>query len=169
MKNQNYYLGLDIGTDSVGYAVTDKEYNLIKFKGEPMWGSTVFEGANQSAERRLFRSARRRLDRRQQRIKLLQEIFSKEISYVDENFFLRLKESALFREDTTLKDEFSLFNEIDITGSKFTDKVYHDKYPTIHHLICDLPYRFPVIPCKHRQFTVSRVRSKDRFPLFLPL
>lgn len=25
-KNQEYYLGLDIGTDSVGYAVTDKAY-----------------------------------------------------------------------------------------------------------------------------------------------
>ena len=36
MKKQNYYIGLDIGTDSVGYAVTDEQYNLCKFKGEPM-------------------------------------------------------------------------------------------------------------------------------------
>ena len=42
MENE-YYLGLDVGTNSVGYAVTDKEYKLIKFKGEPMWGSHVFE------------------------------------------------------------------------------------------------------------------------------
>lgn len=33
-----YYLGLDIGTNSVGYAVTDPSYHLLKFKGEPMWG-----------------------------------------------------------------------------------------------------------------------------------
>ena len=39
MKNE-YYLGLDIGTDSVGYAVTDTTYKLKKFKGEPMWGAT---------------------------------------------------------------------------------------------------------------------------------
>lgn len=25
-KEKNYYLGLDIGTDSVGYAVTDEQY-----------------------------------------------------------------------------------------------------------------------------------------------
>ena len=28
-KKQDYYLGLDIGTDSVGYAVTDAEYSLL--------------------------------------------------------------------------------------------------------------------------------------------
>ena len=37
MKNEKYYIGLDIGTDSVGYAVTDEQYTLCKFKGEPMW------------------------------------------------------------------------------------------------------------------------------------
>lgn len=36
MQDKNYYVGLDIGTDSVGYAVTDEQYNLCKFKGEPM-------------------------------------------------------------------------------------------------------------------------------------
>ena len=46
MKNsKNYYLGLDIGTDSIGYAATNKEYELLKFKGEPMWGATLFESA----------------------------------------------------------------------------------------------------------------------------
>ena len=33
MKNFNddYYAGFDIGTDSVGYAVADTDYNLCKF------------------------------------------------------------------------------------------------------------------------------------------
>ncbi len=36
MKNANkvtgkYYLGFDIGTNSVGWAVTDENYNLCKF------------------------------------------------------------------------------------------------------------------------------------------
>ena len=80
MKNEKkYYLGLDIGTDSVGYAVTDTEYRLLKFHGSDAWGSHVFSAAALCDERRNFRSARRRLDRRQQRVKLLQEIFADEM------------------------------------------------------------------------------------------
>ena len=30
MNNKEYFLGLDIGTGSVGWAVTDTQYNLIK-------------------------------------------------------------------------------------------------------------------------------------------
>ena len=64
MEKKKYYLGLDIGTDSVGYAVTDKEYNLIKFHGEPAWGVTVFDKAGGCEKRRMRRTARRRLDRK---------------------------------------------------------------------------------------------------------
>ena len=45
MKNVKYYVGLDIGTDSVGYAVTDNNYKLCKFKGNSMWGVTLFDEA----------------------------------------------------------------------------------------------------------------------------
>lgn len=41
MQKKDYYLGLDVGTNSVGYAVTDEEYQLMRFKGEPMWGSCL--------------------------------------------------------------------------------------------------------------------------------
>ena len=129
----NYYVGLDIGTNSVGYAVTDKHFNLLKHKGEPMWGSHVFEEGKQCADRRAHRTARRRLNRRQQRIHLTQQIFSKAISEVDEKFFIRLKESALFREDTTGKDTYIFFQD-----KNYSDKDYHRKYPTIHHLIKEL-------------------------------
>ena len=44
-NSKKYYLGLDIGTDSVGYAVVDSEYSLLKYKGEPMWGVHLFDGA----------------------------------------------------------------------------------------------------------------------------
>ena len=64
MKNKTYYVGLDIGTDSVGYAVTDESYNLCKYKGKPMWGVTLFDEASLANKRRGARSARRRLDRR---------------------------------------------------------------------------------------------------------
>ena len=130
---EEYYLGLDIGTNSVGYAVTDPQYKILNYHGEPMWGSHVFEEGNQCAERRGFRTARRRLNRRQQRVRLVQEIFAHEIEKVDSRFFLRLKESALYREDANGNDPFILFND-----EGYTDKEYYLKYPTIHHLIMDL-------------------------------
>ena len=51
MKNFNddYYAGFDIGTDSVGYAVADTDYNLCKFKGNAMWGVDLFEESNSAA------------------------------------------------------------------------------------------------------------------------
>ena len=132
MKKE-YYLGLDIGTNSVGYAVTDTTYKLQKYKGEPMWGSHVFEDGKQCAERRGYRTGRRRLDRRQQRVRLVQELFASEIDKVDPRFFLRLKESALYREDTNGNDPYVIFND-----AGYTDKEYYAQYPTIHHLIVDL-------------------------------
>lgn len=130
-KKENYFLGLDIGTNSVGYAVTDDKYKLLKFKGEPMWGVQTFESANQSADRRAFRTARRRLDRRQQRVALINELFAREIAKVDTRFFIRRKESSLWREDASSSgDKFIVFND-----ANYTDKNYYRDYPTIHHLI----------------------------------
>ncbi|EKC49094.1 hypothetical protein LEA_18564, partial [human gut metagenome] len=37
----DYYLGLDIGTESVGWAVTDKDYVIPKFKGNAI-GAYIF-------------------------------------------------------------------------------------------------------------------------------
>lgn len=127
---KEYYLGLDIGTDSVGYAVTNETYDLLKFKGEPVWGVTTFEAASASAERRAARTARRRYDRRQQRVQLVSELFAPEICKIDPNFFIRRKESALFAEDTV--------SGVKLFDGGITDREYHQKYPTIHHLICDL-------------------------------
>lgn len=128
---KSYYLGLDIGTDSVGYAVTNEQYHLLKYRGEPAWGVTVFDEASLSSERRAFRTARRRLDRRQQRVALIQELFASEISKKDSRFYIRIRESALYRDETG--DRYPLFNDAD-----YTDKDYYAQYPTIHHLICDL-------------------------------
>jgi len=130
-QEKNYYLGLDIGTDSVGYAVTDEQYNILKFHGEPAWGVTIFDAANLCDERRSFRSARRRLDRKKQRINFLQELFSEEINKVDPMFWIRLQESRLFRDEAG--DAYTLFND-----PAYTDADYHKEYPTIHHLIVEL-------------------------------
>ena len=130
MENK-YYLGLDIGTDSVGYAVTDPGYSLLKYHGEPMWGVHLFEGGKDSSERRAHRANRRRIDRRQQRVALLGELLADEIKQVDPMFFERRKESALFADDAQY--DVKLFQ-----GEGISDKEYHLQYPTIHHLILDL-------------------------------
>lgn len=130
-KKANYYLGLDMGTDSIGYAVTDSDYNLLKFKGEPMWGTHVFDTAQIGDFRRSARSARRRLDRRQHRVKLVQMLFAHEIAKVDINFYKRIQESMLYPEDAQYG--VSLFAD-----EGFGDKEYYQQYPTIHHLIKEL-------------------------------
>ena len=133
MKLDKYFLGLDIGTDSVGYAVTDTSelYKIPRHNRNLMWGVHLFDEANLKQERRSFRTSRRRLERRQHRVKLLQELFSREIAKVDPLFYRRLHESALWRDDS--KEPYAIFNDVD-----YTDKQYHKDYPTIHHLICDL-------------------------------
>ncbi len=126
---KDYYLGLDLGTNSVGWAVTDEEYNILKHKGKYMWGTHSFESGKTAAERRGFRTARRRLKRKKQRIELLQSLFSEEISKVDFGFFQRLKESQYWIEDKSIKNENTLFMD-----ENYTDKDYHKEYPTIYHL-----------------------------------
>lgn len=131
MENKKYYVGLDIGTNSVGYAVTDEEYNLLKFHGEPAWGVTLFDEGSLNDERRSFRSARRRLDRRQQRVDLVQELFASEVAKIDERFFIRIRESYKYRDESG--DRFTFFND-----ENYTDIEYNTDYPTIHHLINSL-------------------------------
>lgn len=41
-----WYLGLDIGTSSVGWAVTDEHYNIPRLRGQRAWGVRLFEEAN---------------------------------------------------------------------------------------------------------------------------
>ena len=60
----SYYAGLDVGTNSVGWAVTDKEYNILRFKGNAMWGVSLFDEAQTAEGRRMARTNRRRLARR---------------------------------------------------------------------------------------------------------
>ena len=133
MKEKKTFIGLDIGTDSVGWAVTDETYRLKKYRGNLMWGVHLFDEASQAADRRSFRTARRRLDRRQQRIQLLQELLAPAILEQDPTFFLRLKESALLPEDFQYRTHDLYFNNKD-----YNDEAFHKEFPTVHHLICEL-------------------------------
>ncbi|MDK7724656.1 type II CRISPR RNA-guided endonuclease Cas9 [Slackia exigua] len=128
---EEYNVGLDLGTGSVGWAATDTEGNLLKFKSKPTWGSRLFSSANTAAETRLIRGQRRRYDRRRQRLDLLQGFFGEEMAEVDPEFFIRLKQSRLLPEDRTEGGAYHwpLFN-----GSDFTEKDYYKRFPTIYHL-----------------------------------
>lgn len=126
---QNYYLGFDIGTNSVGWAVTDENYHVLRFNGKLMWGSRLFDEAKTAQNRREQRTARRRLQRRRWRIELLQELFSEEICKVDPGFFQRIKDGALLPEDKKEQQWNTLFND-----DSYKDVDYHAAYPTIYHL-----------------------------------
>lgn len=129
MGTKEYYLGLDIGTNSVGYAVTDANYEIQKLNGKAMWGSRLFDEAQTAESRRTFRTNRRRLARRRWRIELLQDLLAEEISKVDEGFYQRLNESAKFAEDKSVCQQNSLFCD-----KGYCDADYHREYPTIYHL-----------------------------------
>lgn len=135
MKNGNYYVGLDVGTGSVGWAVTDEAYHVIKKHGKALWGVRLFESANTAEERRGFRTARRRTQRRKERGELLQELFSDQMMQADPGFFLRMKESKYYPEDKRLADgttpalPYALFAD-----QNYTDVDFYKEYPTIYHL-----------------------------------
>ena len=133
--NQEYYMGLDMGTGSLGWAITDTDYHILRRHGKALWGVRLFESALTAEERRSFRIARRRLDRRNWRIQILQELFSEEISKVDLGFFQRMKESKYYPEDK--KDINGKCPELPyalFVDKNYTDKEYHREYPTIYHL-----------------------------------
>lgn len=124
-----YYIGFDIGTDSVGYAVTDEQYHILDFRRRAMWGSRLFEAANTAESRRVMRTNRRRLQRRKWRIELLQELFAEEICKVDSGFYQRMKDSRLWPEDKSERQIYSLFHD-----ETYTDVDFYKDYPTIYHL-----------------------------------
>lgn len=123
------FIGLDMGTNSVGWAATDENYEVIKKNGKALWGIRLFDEAQTAEDRRMHRIARRRIERRSRRIDLLQELFAQEICKKDPGFYERLNESGLYEEDKRVHQTNSLFNDVD-----FNDKAYYKKYPTIYHL-----------------------------------
>lgn len=123
------FIGLDMGTNSVGWTATDENYEVIKKNGKALWGIRLFDEAQTAEDRRMHRIARRRIERRSRRIDLLQELFAQEICKKDPGFYERLNESGLYEEDKRVHQTNSLFNDVD-----FNDKAYYKKYPTIYHL-----------------------------------
>lgn len=134
-----YSIGLDIGTNSVGWAVITDDYKVpakkMKVLGNTnkesikknLIGALLFDAGNTAADRRLKRTARRRYTRRRNRILYLQEIFAAEMNKVDESFFHRLDDSFLVPGDKR-GSKYPIF------GTLEEEKEYHKQFPTIYHL-----------------------------------
>lgn len=126
---EKFYLGLDIGTQSVGIACTDEQYRLLRAKRKDLWAVRLFDEAKDAHERRIKRTARRRLLRKEKRIDFLQDIFA---PYMEDSlFFLRLNNSPFLcgDKDPSISEKYTLFAD-----ENFTDKDYHRAFPTIFHL-----------------------------------
>lgn len=128
-----YYIGLDIGTDSVGWAVTDKNFNIVRKNGKHLWGIRLFPEAKTAVDRRAARTARKRTQRRRARILALRELIGHYITAGDSEFFNRLDNSFAFKwEDQEKRKRVKksiLFND-----PNYTDKDFFKKFPTIYHL-----------------------------------
>ena len=139
MSNNPYSIGLDIGTNSVGWAVITDDYKVpskkMKVLGNTdkhfikknLIGALLFDEGTTAEDRRLKRTARRRYTRRKNRLRYLQEIFSEEMSKVDSSFFHRLDDSFLVPEDKR-GSKYPIF------ATLAEEKEYHKKFPTIYHL-----------------------------------
>jgi CRISPR-associated endonuclease Csn1 len=128
----SYSIGLDMGTNSVGWAVVDESGKLMHFKKLPTWGSRLFDAANTAAAARTPRSQRRRYIRRRWRLDLLQGFFKADMQEVDPDFFTRLNQSRLLKEDR--KEDCADYHWPIFNGSDFTEPNYYEQFPTIYHL-----------------------------------
>ncbi len=136
---KGYSIGLDIGTNSVGWAVITDDYKVpskkMKVLGNTdkhfikknLIGALLFDEGTTAEARRLKRTARRRYTRRKNRLRYLQEIFSEEMNKVDSSFFHRLDDSFLIPEDKR-ESKYPIF------ATLTEEKEYHKQFPTIYHL-----------------------------------
>ncbi len=126
-----YYVGLDMGTNSVGWAVTNQEYQLVRKKGKDFWGIREFDEANVAVERRTKRGSRRRREREIARIGELKMLFSDEVLSEDPQFYVRMDNSKYHAEDKS--DELKSVNGI-FDDDQYKDADYYKDFPTIFHL-----------------------------------
>ncbi|TLG80706.1 type II CRISPR RNA-guided endonuclease Cas9 [Vagococcus zengguangii] len=136
---KKYSIGLDIGTNSVGWAVVDDNHRVIKRRmnvqgnthhssvKKNFWGVRLFEEGKTAQDTRLKRTTRRRYTRRNNRLRYLQAIFQEEMQGIDQNFFYRLDESFKVIEEKE-------YSKYPIFATLEEEVDYHKKFPTIYHL-----------------------------------
>lgn len=143
MDKEPYGIGLDIGTSSIGWSVVDMNGRIKRVKGQTGLGVRLFEEGQAAAERRGYRTTRRRLSRRRWRLRLLREIFDEPISAIDPSFFARQKASNVSSKDTKFVTTYRLFSDI-------SDGKFYKDYPTIYHLR-------QALMTEHRQFDLREI------------
>lgn len=123
-----YGIGVDIGSNSIGFAAVDENSHLIRLKGKTVIGARLFEEGKAAADRRASRTTRRRLSRNRWRLSFLRDFFESHITPTDPNFFMRQKYSEISPKDKArYKYEKRLFNDR-------TDAEFYQQYPTMYHL-----------------------------------
>ena len=121
-RKADYYVGLDMGTGSLGVAVTDPQYHLLKVKGKDFWFVREYETAHPQLERRTHRISKRRLQRHQVRIGLIRSYFADDVLEHDPLFYIRQDNSKYYRED---KDSRLLTKDSLFAEPNYGDKEYY--------------------------------------------
>lgn len=100
MTEKNYSIGLDIGTNSVGWAVITDDYKVPakkmkvlgntdkKYIKKNLLGALLFDNGETAEATRLKRTARRRYTRRKNRLRYLQEIRKKWLKLMKASFIV---------------------------------------------------------------------------------
>jgi CRISPR-associated endonuclease Csn1 len=122
-ESTRYHIGLDLGTSSVGWAVVDDDFHLIKKRRKNLWGVRLFDEAKSAMERRLFRRQRRTINKRHWRLHLLKQELKSYVEREDPMFLKRLDRSSSHDDKSHL-----LFK------GQYNDASFHREFPTIYHL-----------------------------------
>lgn len=117
----NVFLGLTVGSEQIGWAVTNQEYKLKRASRKDLWGVRLFDKAETAQDRRMFRANRRLNQRKRRRLVLLKGIFWEEMNQEYPNFFQQLKEERYYKEDRTVEEDFDM-------------DLYRKQFPTPYHL-----------------------------------
>ncbi|HEY4400268.1 MAG TPA: type II CRISPR RNA-guided endonuclease Cas9 [Lactobacillaceae bacterium] len=99
-----YSIGLDIGTGSVGWAVIDDNYRLVKKYGKYLTGVRLFSEAETAngedgKGRRSHRSSRRRKDRKKWRLREVDRLFKTKFPEMDPILWTNKAYSWVSRDD----------------------------------------------------------------------
>ncbi len=129
-----YNIGLDIGTNSVGYAMTDEKGRLLRFHKRPTYGSVLFDEAQTAKKRRVNRSTRRRLARRHNRIDLLQKQVEPDVLAADPDFFHRMDASFLWAEDSKYENFYEKLPKALFVDGSVSVGAFRSDAPTIYHI-----------------------------------
>ena len=143
--NGKYTLGLDIGTNSVGWSAINEVSQVISYKDKKAWGVRLFDAGLTAENRRLKRGMRRRINRRKKRIEFLQELFQQEMDVRYPSFLFAINELETprgveqeenYKKKITANSLPKILKMVAKTQSEYRELIL--KYPTMFHLRYDI-------------------------------